>query len=154
MTFPSSSQAQNEPESAGRKIGLIGVWNDGWIEKGSGFQRVFRQEVRSDQLLPLLGQLRIKRQGLTKLLKAFQEEFADLQVSEAEFSADFVKEPADLIFRYCYDSGNYSGNPLGATRSEGPQQNAGLVGMENCCCAAEVNGHYIRAANPRMRSVP
>ena len=97
---------------------------------------------------------RINRQGLAKLLEAFQEDFADLQVAKAEFSADFVKEPADLVFRYCHDSGNDSGNPLGAARSEGPQQNAGLVGMQKCGCAVELNGHYIWAAIPRLRSVP
>src|SRR6185436_8129248 len=38
MAFTGGAQAENEPQRSGRKIGLIGVRDDGWIEKGSGFE--------------------------------------------------------------------------------------------------------------------
>ncbi len=55
MPFAGRPQAENKPQSAGRKIGLIRVWNDGWIEKGRRFQRVFRKEVGTDQQPSLVG---------------------------------------------------------------------------------------------------
>src|SRR5437870_3614612 len=91
VSFPSGAQAQNKPERAGRQIGLVKVWNDGWIEEGCGFQGVFRQEIGPDQQSSFLGKVLIRRQGLAHLFEAFQEDFVYLLVPLAEFSADFVE---------------------------------------------------------------
>src|ERR1700736_256728 len=92
MAFPCGAQAENKSQSAGRQTGLVRVRNDGWIEQGSGFQGVFGQEIGSDQLAPLFGQVLIRQQPLPDLFEAFQKEFADLLVSLGEVSADFVQE--------------------------------------------------------------
>ena len=56
MSFPGGAQAENEPQSAGRQVSLIGVRNDGGIEQRGGFQRVFGQEIGADQEPSLFGQ--------------------------------------------------------------------------------------------------
>ena len=92
MSFPGGAQAENEPQSAGRQTGLIGVRNDGRIEQRGGFQRVFGQEIGADQQLPLFGDFLIGRQQLADLFEAFQEELANLLVPLGEFGGDFIQE--------------------------------------------------------------
>ena len=141
MSFPGGAQAENEPQSAGRQTGLVGMRHDGGIEQRSGFQRVFGQEIGADQQSSLFGYVLIRRQRLADLFEALQEELADVLVALGELSGDFVQQRADPVFRKRHDPGDDPGDPLGTTRIEGPQENAGLVGIENCGCAFEVHGH-------------
>ena len=55
---PVARKAENESQSAGRQVSLIRVRNDRRIEKRGGFQRVFGQEIGTDQEASLLGKLR------------------------------------------------------------------------------------------------
>ena len=64
--------------------------------------------------------------------KRSQEEIADLLVALRKLSGDFVQQPAGPVFRERHDPGDDPGHPLGTTRTEGPQENAGLVGIEDC----------------------
>jgi hypothetical protein len=66
------------------------VRDDGRIEKRSGFQRVFGQEIGADQQSSLLGDFGIGQQRPAHLFKAFQKELADLLVSLGEFTRDLV----------------------------------------------------------------
>jgi len=40
VSFTGSSQAYDKTQSSVGYAGLVGMWNDGWIEERSGFQRV------------------------------------------------------------------------------------------------------------------
>ena len=55
VTFSRGAQAENEPQRAGRQIRLVRMRNDGRVEQGCGFQRVFGQEVGADQKPPGFG---------------------------------------------------------------------------------------------------
>src|ERR1035437_9207268 len=124
VSFPSGAQAENKPQSAGREISLVRVRNDGWIEQSSGFQGVFGQEIGADQESSLFGQSLIRQHQVADLFEAFQEEIANLLVSLGEFREDFLQEGADSVFRERHDPGDDPGDPLGVSRTEGPQKNA------------------------------
>ena len=141
MSFPGGAQAENKSQRAGRQTRLVRVRNDGRIEQGSGFQGVFGQEIGADQQPSLFGEFLIRRQRLADLFEAFQKEFADLLVPLGELSGDFVQQRADPVFRERHDPGDDPGDPLGTTRTEGPEENARLVGLEDRGCTFEVHGH-------------
>lgn len=91
MSFPGGTQAEDKAHGAGWQIGLVRVRNDGRIEYGRGFQRVFGQEVRADQQLPLLGKLSIARQQLANLVEAFEEKSMDTPMPLSEFGKYLVQ---------------------------------------------------------------
>lgn len=80
----------------------------------------------------MFGYLLSHRQRLTDLFEALQKSIADVLVALGKLSGNFVQQPADPIFRDGHDPGDDTGDPLGATRAEGPEENAGLVGIEDC----------------------
>src|SRR5665647_622015 len=118
VSFPSGAQAENKPQSAGREISLVRVRNDGWIEQSSGFQGVFGQEIRADQESSFFGQFLIRRYRLADLFEALQEEAANSLVPLGEFSADFVQQRANFVFRERHDPGDDPGDPFGIPRTE------------------------------------
>jgi len=124
VSFPSGAQAENKPHGAGRKVSLIRVRNDGWIEQGSGFQRVFGEEIGPDQESPLFGHFLMLQHQVANLFETFQKELANVLVSLREFSGDFVQERADSVFRERHDPPDDPARPLRIPRIEGPQKNA------------------------------
>ena len=98
VTFPSGAQAENESQSAGRQISLIGVRNDGRIEERSGFQGIFGQEIGADQEASLFGKLRVREQHLAYLLKTLQKQSVYLLMTVAELGKDFIQERTDALF--------------------------------------------------------
>ena len=80
-------------------------------------------------------------QRLTDLFKALQKECADLLVALRELSGNSVQQRANPVFRKRHDPGDDPRDALGPTRTERPKENAGLVGIEDCGCTFEVNGH-------------
>src|SRR6266571_7508189 len=81
VPFSGGAQTENESQGTSWQAGLIWVRHDRGIEQGSGFQRVFGQEIGTDQQPPLFGQSLIRQQQLANLFEAFQKQFADLPVS-------------------------------------------------------------------------
>ena len=71
MSFARRAQAEDEPKGAGGQIGLVKMRNDARIEKGGGFQRILREEIRSNQPSSLLGQFPVRRDQMSELLKTF-----------------------------------------------------------------------------------
>ena len=141
VSFAGGAQAQNEAQRAGRQFRLIGVRNDGGIEQGRRFQRVFGQEIGSDQQPSCFGHFRIGRQRLADLFEALQEEIANLLVALGELSADLGEQFVDAVFRKCHDPLDDRGDALGTTRVEGPQENARLVGIQDRGGTFDVDGH-------------
>ena len=49
MPFAGGTEAHDNPGVTRGKIRLIGIDNDGWIEKCSRLNRIFHREIRTDQ---------------------------------------------------------------------------------------------------------
>ena len=62
-----------------------------------------------------------------------------LLVPPAEFRADLVQERADLGFWEGHNSLDDPGDSLGTNRTEGPEENSRLVGIEDCGGTFEVH---------------
>ena len=54
-----------------------------------------------------------------------------------------VQQRADPVFRKRHDPADDPGDPLGTARTEGPEKNARLVGIEDCGCTFEVHGYGV-----------
>ena len=128
---PVARKLRIKRRAPGRQVRLVRVRDDGGIEQGRRFQGVFGQEIGADQQLSLFGEFLIGQQEVADLFESFQKEFADLLVALGEFGGDFVQERADSLFRQRHDPGDDPADPLGISRIEWPQKNAGLVGLED-----------------------
>ena len=64
MSFADGTQAENEAQSALRRVRLVGVRHDAGVEQSRGFERVFIEEIGADQLAPVLGKGAVGRHGL------------------------------------------------------------------------------------------
>jgi hypothetical protein len=63
------------------------------------------------------------------LVKAFQEDVADLLVTLGKFCGDYVQQRPDLVFWERHDPGDNSADPLRISWAEWPQKYARLVGL-------------------------
>jgi len=141
VAFTRGAQAENKPQRARRQTSLVRVRYDGRIEQGSGFQRVLREEIGADQEPPSFGYV-LKRQRLAHLFEALEEELADLLVALRKLSGYFGQQLPSAVFRERHDPGDDPGYPLGTTRAEGPEENPGLVRMEDCGGTFEIHGYW------------
>jgi hypothetical protein len=124
VSLPGGAQAEDKTESAGRKVRLVRVRDDGRIEQGCRFQGEFANEIRTDQQLSLFGNLLICQYEVADLFEPFQKGPVDLLVSPREFGGYLVQERADSVFRERHDPGDNPAGPLGILRTEWPQKNA------------------------------
>jgi len=80
VPFPGGAQAENKTQSASRQVCLVRVRNDGGVEQGRRLQRVFRQEIGTDQQLSLFRDFLVVQQEITDLIKALPKELVYLLV--------------------------------------------------------------------------
>src|ERR1700735_5266317 len=78
VSLPGGAQAEDKTQSAGWQASLVGMRDDGGIEQGSGFERIFGQEIRADEQLSLLGDHLIGREGVAHQFESFEEDSADV----------------------------------------------------------------------------
>ena len=139
---PVARKLRMNRSAPGGRSGLVRVRNDGGIEQGSGFQGVFGQEIGADQQPSLFGQVLLRRSADSRTCSKRSRKSLWICWCRWENSAETsVQEGADSVFRERHDPGDDPGDPLGTPRTEGPEKNARLVGIEDRGGAFEVNGH-------------
>jgi hypothetical protein len=139
VPFAGSAQAENEPQRSSFEARLIGMGDHGGIEQRGGFQRVFRQEIGADQEPSWFGNFPIRQHQVAHLFEALQEAMVNVRVPLGKFGGDFVQQRADAFFRQRHDAGDDPGDALRIPRTEGPQKNARLVGLQHGGRALHVN---------------
>jgi hypothetical protein len=138
VSLPGGAQAEDKTQSAGRKLGLVRVRDDGRIEQGCRFQGEFANEIGTDQQLSLFGNFLIGQYEVADLFEPFQKGSVDFLVSSREFSGYFLQKRPHLALRERHDSGDNSASSLGSLRSERAQKNAGLVRSEDRARALDI----------------
>ena len=142
VSFPGGAQAENESQGAGRQTGLVGMRHDGRIEQRRGFQRVFGQEIGADQESSLFGYFLNAPPKTRAICSKRSRKSVRICWWRCENSAETPSSRGPT---------RSSGSAMilamipamrsGPTRTEGPQENAGLVGIEDGGGTFEVNGH-------------
>ena len=91
MSLPGGAQAEDKTQSAGRKVRVVRVRDDGRIEQRCRFLGELANKIGTDQELSLIRNFLIGQYEVADLFEPFQKGFVDLLVSLREFSGYFVQ---------------------------------------------------------------
>ena len=131
VPLPHRPQTDDEPSTALRQPELVGVPDHRGIEERGALEGVFLREVGPDEELAGLRDGAIGEQVLADGGEPLPEEVHQPLVPAPKLRQDVGQQPLHLRVGEFHDPADELHRPLRRRRLEGPEEDAGVVGLED-----------------------
>ena len=137
MTLARRAQAHDKAQGARRKIALVRMRHNRWIEQSCRFKGILAGKHRADQQLSLQRQLALREHMAFDHLKMIQHHFLDIEVTRAKFFPNDLQLVLNFLIAQQQGATNDRGDAVFFERNERSDDHPRTFGMQNDVVATE-----------------